>query len=43
MLKEWNEGENIVLERFDDYFGGPAKMKTLNFRYIPEALSLIHI
>ena len=37
MLKEWNEGENIVLERFDDYFGGPAKMKTLNFRYIPEA------
>ena len=36
-LKEWNEGENIVLERFDDYFGGPAKMKSLNFRYIPEA------
>ena len=37
MLSEWNEGENIVLERFDDYFGGPAKMKYLNFRYISEA------
>ena len=35
-LKEWNEGENIVLERFDDYFGGPAKMREINFRYIPE-------
>ncbi len=37
MLKEWNEGENIMLERFDDYFGGPAKTQYLNFRYIPEA------
>lgn len=36
-VKEWNEGENIVLERFDDYFGGPALMRELNFRYIPEA------
>ncbi|QNL44973.1 ABC transporter substrate-binding protein [Oscillibacter hominis] len=35
-LTEWNEGENIVVERFDDYFDGPAKMKTINFRYIPE-------
>ena len=35
-LAEWNEGENIVVERFDDYFAGPAKMRTINFRYIPE-------
>lgn len=36
MLKEWNEGENIVVERFDDYYGGPAKLREINFRYIPE-------
>ena len=36
MLKEWNEGENIVIERFDDYWDGPAKMREINFRYIPE-------
>ncbi len=35
-LVEWNEGENIVVERFDDYFNGPAKMRAINFRYIPE-------
>lgn len=35
-LAEWNEGENIVVERFDDYFQGPAKLRTINFRYIPE-------
>ncbi len=36
MLTEWNEGENIVVTRFDDYFDGPAKLRTINFRYIPE-------
>ena len=36
MLKEWNEGENIVVERFDDYYDGPAKLREINFRYIPE-------
>jgi len=36
MLKEWNEGENIVVERFDDYFAGAAKLREINFRYIPE-------
>lgn len=35
-LVEWNEGENIVVERFDEYWDGPAKMKRINFRYIPE-------
>ncbi len=35
-LKEWNDGENIVVERFDDYFGGPAKLREINFRLIPE-------
>lgn len=35
-LLEWNEGENIVIERFNDYFGEKAKMRVINFRYIPE-------
>lgn len=35
-LVEWNEGENIIVERFDDYFAGPAKLRRINFRYIPE-------
>lgn len=33
---EWNDGDNVLLERFEDYHGEPAKMKYLNFRYIPE-------
>ncbi len=37
MVAEWNEGENLLLERFDDYYGGPAKMQYINLRYIPEA------
>ena len=36
---EWNEGDNIIMERFDDYHGEVAKLKTLNFRTIPEANS----
>jgi peptide/nickel transport system substrate-binding protein len=36
---EWNEGDNIILERFDDYHGEKAKLKYLNFRHIPEANS----
>ena len=35
-LVEWNDGANIMLERFDKYHGEPAKLKYLNFRYIPE-------
>ncbi|MDY5931226.1 MAG: ABC transporter substrate-binding protein [Candidatus Ornithospirochaeta sp.] len=36
VLTEWVEGEQLVVERFDDYFAGPAKLKKIVFRYIPE-------
>ncbi|NYB75279.1 ABC transporter substrate-binding protein [Sedimentibacter hydroxybenzoicus DSM 7310] len=36
---EWNQGANIEIERFDDYHGEKAKLKTINIRLIPEANS----
>ena len=33
---EWKAGDSIVLERFDGYHAGPAKSKTVRFRFIPE-------
>lgn len=46
---EWVKGERIVMQRFDDYYGGspdippvaPAKIKTLIFKPIPETASRI--
>lgn len=34
---EWKQGDYVKLERFDDYWGGPAPMKYLTMRVIPEA------
>lgn len=36
-LKEYVTGDYYTLERFDDYWGGPAKTKYLTMRIIPEA------
>ncbi len=33
---EWRAQESITLQRFDGYFQGPAKTKTVRFRFIPE-------
>lgn len=33
---EWKSGDSITLERFDDYYLGAAKTKTIRFRFIPE-------
>ena len=33
---KWNKGESIVLERNDDYWGEPAKIKTIVFRFIDD-------
>jgi peptide/nickel transport system substrate-binding protein len=33
---EWRAGDSITLERFDGYYAGPAKSKTVRFRFIPE-------
>ena len=32
----WTSGDNIMFERFDDYFEGPAKIKNVKWRIIPE-------
>ncbi|SHH84177.1 peptide/nickel transport system substrate-binding protein [Caloranaerobacter azorensis DSM 13643] len=32
----WEAGDKITLERFDDYFRGPAKLKKVIFRVVPE-------
>jgi ABC-type transport system substrate-binding protein len=36
MLDAWNRGENVVLTRFDDYWGEPAKAATAIFRWSAE-------
>ncbi len=38
---EWNVGDSIVLNRSDDYWGDPALLETVTFRYItdPNALN----
>ncbi len=33
---EWITGDSVTLERFDDYWGEPAPIKTVIFRSIPE-------
>lgn len=35
-LVEWNRGDKIVMERFEDYFGEKPAYKTLIIRAIPE-------
>lgn len=34
---EWQQGDHVTLERFDDYWAGPAPMKTVTMRIIPES------
>ncbi len=36
ILKEWSPNERIVLERFDEYWAGPAPLKRIIFIDIPE-------
>jgi len=36
-LKEYLTGDHYTLERFDDYWGGPAKTKYLTMKIVPEA------
>jgi peptide/nickel transport system substrate-binding protein len=37
MLESWNRGESVVLQRFEDYWGEPAKSQTVIFRWSQEA------
>ena len=36
-MKEYVTGDHYTLERFDDYWGGPAKTKYLTMKIVPEA------
>ena len=36
-MVEWNPGESIKLEAFDEYFGGTPKTKNLVMKVVPEA------
>lgn len=46
---EWRKGEHIIMERFDEYYGGspdippvtPARVKTLIFKPIPETATRV--
>ena len=48
-LVAWNRGDNVVMERFPDYYGGPATMPPVGparidrvtFRVIPETTSRV--
>ncbi len=33
---EWNRGQNIIMERFDEYWDTLAKVQRVNYRIIPE-------
>lgn len=37
----WERDQEIVVERFDEYFGTPAKLKTVVYTIIPEAASRV--
>ena len=37
MVSEWKRGDELVLKRFDDYWGEKAKDGTLVFRWSTEA------
>lgn len=38
-LKEWNRGQGIVLERFDNYWDKPAYIKTINLRTVNDPVA----
>ena len=37
-FKEWNKGQNVLLERFDNHWGEKAKVDFVNIKTVPEAL-----
>lgn len=40
-IQSWKKDEEIVLVKFDDYFGAPGKSDALHFRVMPEAASRV--
>ena len=37
MLREWNKGQNIILEENPNYWGEPPSIPQITFRFIPNA------
>lgn len=40
-LQEWKAGDRVILTRFEDYFKGPASIKNIHVRNIPEENSRV--
>ncbi len=40
-ITKWTKDEEIIVERFEDYFGENAKLQTVHIRVIPEAASRV--
>ena len=38
-MVEWKNGDSLILERFDDYWQGPAAIKRLVYKLVPDASS----
>ena len=38
-LVEWKRGDSLTFEAFEDYFKGPAKIKNMTWKIIPEGSS----
>ncbi|MGL4367248.1 MAG: ABC transporter substrate-binding protein [Brevinemataceae bacterium] len=39
VLDQWNRGQNVILKKFDEYWGNVAKIDELEFKVVPEASS----
>ncbi|MCA8967550.1 MAG: ABC transporter substrate-binding protein, partial [Planctomycetes bacterium] len=37
VLRSWKANESVTIDRFDGYWAGPAKLKRIVWRHIPEA------
>lgn len=42
VLNEWKQEDSIVLDRFDDYWGEPAKVDRATFRFFPEGRAAVN-
>ncbi|WP_297486991.1 ABC transporter substrate-binding protein [uncultured Cetobacterium sp.] len=40
-MQEWKTGDRVILTRFNDYFRGPAKIKNIHVRNVPEENSRV--
>lgn len=36
MMKEWDEGQSITMEKFDGYYAGEANIETVIFKIVPD-------